>query len=71
MEAVVVDAGSKFLKAGFAIPDQTPAMVLFFTFLNCKTGTPPKKKGPNLEFSCCITSICVKVWSFVMVILYL
>ncbi|KAL3323678.1 hypothetical protein AABB24_038039 [Solanum stoloniferum] len=28
MEAVVVDAGSKLLKAGFAIPDQTPAMVI-------------------------------------------
>ncbi|MCH87567.1 actin-related protein 7-like, partial [Trifolium medium] len=26
MEAVVVDVGSKLLKAGFAIPDQTPAM---------------------------------------------
>jgi actin-related protein 7 len=28
MEAVVVDAGSKLLKAGFAIPDQAPAMML-------------------------------------------
>lgn len=55
MEAVVVDAGSKFLKAGFAIPDQTPAMVLFFTFLNCKTGTPPKKKR-------------VQIWSFLAVL---
>jgi len=27
MEAAVVDAGSSLLKAGFAIPDQTPAMV--------------------------------------------
>jgi len=27
MEAAVVDVGSKLLKAGFAIPDQTPAMV--------------------------------------------
>jgi hypothetical protein len=29
MEAIVVDVGSKLLKAGFAIPDQTPAMVIF------------------------------------------
>lgn len=50
-----MDAGSKFLKAGFAIPDQTPAMVLFFTFLNCKTGTPPKKKR-------------VQIWSFLAVL---
>ncbi|KAF3682316.1 Actin-related protein 7 [Capsicum annuum] len=28
MEAVVVDAGSKLLKAGFAVPDQTPSMVI-------------------------------------------
>ncbi|CAA7408930.1 unnamed protein product [Spirodela intermedia] len=28
MEAVVVDAGSKLLKAGFAIPDQDPALIL-------------------------------------------
>ncbi|XP_031377585.1 actin-related protein 7 isoform X2 [Punica granatum] len=28
MEAVVVDPGSKFLKAGSAIPDQAPAMIL-------------------------------------------
>lgn len=28
MEAAVVDAGSKLLKAGFAIPDQAPAMVI-------------------------------------------
>lgn len=28
MEAVVVDAGSKLLKAGFAAPDQDPAMVI-------------------------------------------
>lgn len=28
MEAVVVDAGSKFLKAGFAVPDQEPRMVI-------------------------------------------
>lgn len=27
MEAVVVDAGSKLLKAGFAVPDQAPSMV--------------------------------------------
>lgn len=27
MEAVVVDAGSKLLKAGFAAPDQDPALV--------------------------------------------
>jgi len=27
MEAAVIDAGSSLLKAGFAIPDQTPAMV--------------------------------------------
>ncbi|GFY89167.1 actin-related protein 7 [Actinidia rufa] len=27
MEAVVVDAGSRLLKAGFAIPDQAPSMV--------------------------------------------
>lgn len=27
MEAAVVDAGSSLLKAGFAIPDQAPAMV--------------------------------------------
>ncbi|XP_061353633.1 actin-related protein 7 [Gastrolobium bilobum] len=28
MEAAVVDIGSKLLKAGFAIPDQTPAMII-------------------------------------------
>ncbi|GMH23014.1 hypothetical protein Nepgr_024857 [Nepenthes gracilis] len=28
MEAVVVDAGSKLLKAGFAIPDQAPSLVI-------------------------------------------
>ncbi|XP_019161941.1 PREDICTED: actin-related protein 7-like [Ipomoea nil] len=28
MEAVVVDAGSKFLKAGFAVPDQAPSMII-------------------------------------------
>ncbi|GAB4861452.1 Actin- protein 7 [Ancistrocladus abbreviatus] len=28
MEAVVVDAGSKLLKAGFAIPDQPPSMII-------------------------------------------
>ncbi|CDP04578.1 unnamed protein product [Coffea canephora] len=28
MEAVVVDAGSKLLKAGFAIPDQAPSMII-------------------------------------------
>ncbi|GAU33043.1 hypothetical protein TSUD_151970 [Trifolium subterraneum] len=28
MEAVVVDVGSKLLKAGFAIPDQTPGMII-------------------------------------------
>ncbi|RDY11244.1 Actin-related protein 7 [Mucuna pruriens] len=28
MEAAVVDVGSKLLKAGFAIPDQTPAMII-------------------------------------------
>jgi actin-related protein len=28
MEAAVIDAGSSLLKAGFAIPDQTPAMVI-------------------------------------------
>ncbi|XAR54482.1 hypothetical protein NMG60_11029627 [Bertholletia excelsa] len=28
MEAVVVDAGSKLLKAGFAIPDQSPSMII-------------------------------------------
>jgi actin-related protein 7 len=28
MEAIVVDVGSKLLKAGFAIPDQTPAMII-------------------------------------------
>ncbi|GAB4827761.1 Actin- protein 7 [Ancistrocladus abbreviatus] len=28
MEAVVVDAGSKLLKAGFAIPDQPPSLVI-------------------------------------------
>ncbi|KAL8109613.1 actin-related protein 7 [Apium graveolens] len=28
MEAVVVDAGSKFLKAGFAVPDQEPRMII-------------------------------------------
>jgi len=28
MEALVVDAGSKFLKAGAAIPDQSPAMII-------------------------------------------
>ncbi|GER35687.1 actin [Striga asiatica] len=27
MEAVVVDAGTKFLKAGFAVPDQPPSMI--------------------------------------------
>jgi hypothetical protein len=27
MEAVVVDAGSKLLKAGIALPDQAPALV--------------------------------------------
>jgi len=27
MEAAVVDPGSSLLKAGFAIPDQAPAMV--------------------------------------------
>lgn len=31
MEAVVVDAGSKFLKAGPAIPDQAPAMVITYS----------------------------------------
>jgi hypothetical protein len=31
MEAIVVDVGSKLLKAGFAIPDQTPAMVCFYS----------------------------------------
>lgn len=37
MEAAVIDAGSSLLKAGFAIPDQTPAMVTIppfqFSFL--------------------------------------
>lgn len=35
MEAVVIDAGSKLLKAGVAIPDQAPSMVhiLCFTFM--------------------------------------
>ncbi|KAJ9542017.1 hypothetical protein OSB04_028523 [Centaurea solstitialis] len=28
MEAVVIDAGSKLLKAGFAIPDQAPSMII-------------------------------------------
>eukprot|EP01018_Ginkgo_biloba_P002499 Gb_02989 [translate_table: standard] len=28
MEAVVVDAGSKLLKAGFALPDQEPSMII-------------------------------------------
>ncbi|KAK9111454.1 hypothetical protein Scep_018973 [Stephania cephalantha] len=28
MEAVVVDAGSKLLKAGFAVPDQAPPMII-------------------------------------------
>ncbi|CBI24906.3 hypothetical protein AAG906_026561 [Vitis piasezkii] len=28
MEAVVVDAGSKLLKAGFAVPDQAPSMII-------------------------------------------
>ncbi|XP_064938578.1 actin-related protein 7-like [Musa acuminata AAA Group] len=28
MEAVVVDAGSKLLKAGFASPDQDPALIM-------------------------------------------
>ncbi|CAH9070982.1 unnamed protein product [Cuscuta epithymum] len=28
MEAVVVDAGSKLLKSGFAIPDQAPSMII-------------------------------------------
>ncbi|PIA28517.1 hypothetical protein AQUCO_06900055v1 [Aquilegia coerulea] len=28
MEAVVVDAGSKLLKAGFAVPDQAPTMII-------------------------------------------
>ncbi|KAK7404245.1 hypothetical protein VNO78_04971 [Psophocarpus tetragonolobus] len=28
MEAAVVDVGSKLVKAGFAIPDQTPAMII-------------------------------------------
>jgi actin-related protein 7 len=27
MEAVVVDAGSKLLKAGIALPDQSPSLV--------------------------------------------
>lgn len=36
MEAVVVDAGSKLLKAGFAVPDQTPAMVFFSLFPTVK-----------------------------------
>jgi hypothetical protein len=34
MEAIVVDVGSKLLKAGFAIPDQTPAMVIFCSTLS-------------------------------------
>ncbi|KAG5525963.1 hypothetical protein RHGRI_032303 [Rhododendron griersonianum] len=28
MEAVVIDAGSKLLKAGFAVPDQAPSMIM-------------------------------------------
>ncbi|XLT50018.1 hypothetical protein HN873_042622 [Arachis hypogaea] len=28
MEAAVVDVGTKLLKAGFAIPDQSPAMII-------------------------------------------
>ncbi|CAM8942540.1 unnamed protein product [Rhodiola kirilowii] len=28
MEAIVIDAGSKFLKAGFAVPDQPPPLVI-------------------------------------------
>ncbi|KAF7126383.1 hypothetical protein RHSIM_Rhsim11G0134300 [Rhododendron simsii] len=28
MEAVVIDAGSKLLKAGFAVPDQAPSMII-------------------------------------------
>ena len=32
MEAVVVDAGSKLLKAGFAVPDQAPSMVTAFPY---------------------------------------
>lgn len=36
MEAVVIDAGSKLLKAGFAIPDQAPSMVMLcFTTFYC------------------------------------
>jgi len=51
MEAAVVDPGSSLLKAGFAIPDQTPPMVwrefspentfsplLLFSFLNKSYG---------------------------------
>lgn len=33
MEAVVVDVGSKLLKAGLAIPDQSPPLVLFLSAL--------------------------------------
>ncbi|KAL5977094.1 Actin-related protein 7 [Asimina triloba] len=53
MEAVVVDAGSKLLKAGFAVPDQDPAMVTpafslsFFMKIPLNTLMPSK----DLELS--------------------
>ncbi|KAG6390759.1 hypothetical protein SASPL_148504 [Salvia splendens] len=30
MDAVVIDAGSKMLKSGFAVPDQPPSMNYFY-----------------------------------------
>ncbi|KAL6995207.1 UTP--glucose-1-phosphate uridylyltransferase [Sarracenia purpurea var. burkii] len=39
MEAVVVDTGSKLLKAGFAVPDQAPSMAAANKYNGCNVET--------------------------------
>lgn len=63
MEAVVVDAGSKLLKAGFAIPDQAPSMVtstyclpFYFTF-----GLGQKRKEKKITRILRFYSVCYKI----------
>lgn len=52
MEAAVIDAGSSLLKAGFAIPDQTPAMVIPITAL-ILIFVLSKQKFEFLSYGCC------------------
>jgi hypothetical protein len=52
MEAAVIDAGSSLLKAGFAIPDQTPAMVI--TSLSILILISRKQQCVFLIFDVCV-----------------